>query len=556
MILRPRLLMRLAQINFILLRHGLDEILFATRWFRPLRFLRLFMPWAWFRRRQRPRGERIRLALEDLGPIFVKFGQIISTRRDLLPPDIAAELARLQDRVPPFPSAEAQAIIEAEYNSPLDGWFAHFEAEPIASASIAQVHAARLHDGRDMVVKVVRPGIERAIARDLEVLYTFAQLAERYWSEGHRLRPVEVIREFDTTLNDELDLMREAANASQLRRNFRDSDLLYVPDVYWPGTRQRVMVMERIYGVQISDIDGLKDAGVDMRALAERGTEIFFTQVFRDSFFHADMHPGNIFVDVSDPANPRYVAVDFGIMGSLSPVDHRYLADNFLAFFNRDYRRVAELHVESGWVPADTRVDEFEAAMRTVCEPIFERPLGEISLGALLMRLFQTGRRFKMVIQPQLVLLQKTLLAIEGLGRQLYPELDLWDTGKPYLERWMREQVGAKAIVKHLRRELPHWGEMLPALPRKLDNALDEVGRSQARLDQHQAELRVLQRDVRDNGRRGFAAAVGGALVISAFVVAGLDGRTPTMLGDAPLISWLLGGTGAIVWLVAWPRRR
>lgn len=474
----------------------------------------------------------------------------------MLPPDIAAELARLQDRVPPFPSAEAQAIIEAEYNSPLDGWFAHFEAEPIASASIAQVHAARLHDGRDMVVKVVRPGIERAIARDLEVLYTFAQLAERYWSEGHRLRPVEVIREFDTTLNDELDLMREAANASQLRRNFRDSDLLYVPDVYWPGTRQRVMVMERIYGVQISDIDGLKDAGVDMRALAERGTEIFFTQVFRDSFFHADMHPGNIFVDVSDPANPRYVAVDFGIMGSLSPVDHRYLADNFLAFFNRDYRRVAELHVESGWVPADTRVDEFEAAMRTVCEPIFERPLGEISLGALLMRLFQTGRRFKMVIQPQLVLLQKTLLAIEGLGRQLYPELDLWDTGKPYLERWMREQVGAKAIVKHLRRELPHWGEMLPALPRKLDNALDEVGRSQARLDQHQAELRVLQRDVRDNGRRGFAAAVGGALVISAFVVAGLDGRTPTMLGDAPLISWLLGGTGAIVWLVAWPRRR
>ncbi|MFO8156070.1 MAG: AarF/UbiB family protein, partial [Thiohalospira sp.] len=352
----PRLLWRLAQINLVLLRHGLDEILFATRWFRPFRFLRLFMPWTW-RRQTRSRAERIRLALEDLGPIFVKFGQIISTRRDLLPPDIAAELSRLQDRVPPFPGAEARAIIEAEYQEAIDGYFAHFDTEPMASASIAQVHAARLHDGRDVIVKVVRPGIEQAIARDLRVLYTFARLAQRYWSEGHRLRPVEVIQEFDTTLHDELDLMREAASATQLKRNFRDSDLLYVPEVYWPGTRRSVMVMERIHGLQISDIDGLRRAGVDMKALAERGTEIFFTQVFRDSFFHADMHPGNVFVDVSDPANPRYVAVDFGIMGSLSPVDHRYLADNFLAFFNRDYRRVAELHVESGWVPADTRVD-------------------------------------------------------------------------------------------------------------------------------------------------------------------------------------------------------
>jgi len=554
MIRRVRLLLRLAQINVVLLRHGLDEVLFATRWFRPFRFLRVFMPWTWFTRRQRPRGERIRLALEELGPIFVKFGQIISTRRDLLPPDVAAELARLQDRVPPFPGETARAIIEDEYQQPVDGWFAHFDTEPMASASIAQVHAARLHSGEDVIVKVVRPGIEQAIDRDLGVLYLFARLAQRYWAEGFRLRPVEVIREFDTTLHDELDLMREAANATQLKRNFRDSDLLYVPEVHWSGTHRRVMVMERIHGVQISDIEGLHRAGVDMKALAERGTEIFFTQVFRDSFFHADMHPGNVFVDVRDPANPRYMAVDFGIMGSLNPVDHRYLADNFMAFLNRDYRRVAELHVESGWVPADTRVDAFESAMRTVCEPIFERPLGEISLGALLMRLFQTGRRFDMEIQPQLVLLQKTLLAIEGLGRQLYPELDLWDTGKPYLERWMREQVGPAAFLKKARHELPHLAETLPTLPRRVDEALGEVTRTREQIVEQQHQLGALRREIRQSGRRGFATGVGGALVVSAFIVAGLDGRSPAMLGEAPLVSWVIGSLGVVIWVAAWPR--
>jgi len=554
MIRRVRLLLRLAQINVVLLRHGLDEVLFATRWFRPFRFLRVFMPWTWFTRRQRPRGERIRLALEELGPIFVKFGQIISTRRDLLPPDVAAELARLQDRVPPFPGETARAIIEDEYQQAVDGWFAHFDTEPMASASIAQVHAARLHSGEDVIVKVVRPGIEQAIDRDLGVLYLFARLAQHYWAEGFRLRPVEVIREFDTTLHDELDLMREAANATQLKRNFRDSDLLYVPEVHWSGTHRRVMVMERIHGVQISDIEGLHRAGVDMKALAERGTEIFFTQVFRDSFFHADMHPGNVFVDVRDPANPRYMAVDFGIMGSLNPVDHRYLADNFMAFFNRDYRRVAELHVESGWVPADTRVDAFESAMRTVCEPIFERPLGEISLGALLMRLFQTGRRFDMEIQPQLVLLQKTLLAIEGLGRQLYPELDLWDTGKPYLERWMREQVGPAAFLKKARHELPHLAETLPTLPRRVDEALGEVTRTREQIVEQQHQLGALRREIRQSGRRGFATGVGGALVVSAFIVAGLDGRSPAMLGEAPLVSWVIGSLGVVIWVAAWPR--
>ena len=546
MIPNPRILLRLAQINWVLLRHGLDEVLFATRWFRPFRYLRLFMPWMWLRRHRQSQAERIRLALEDLGPIFVKFGQILSTRRDLLPADIINELSRLQDRVPPFPSAAAREIIEQAYQQPLDAWFAHFSDTPLASASIAQVHAARLHDGQDVIVKVVRPGIEQAIQRDLRVLHTFARLAERYWSEGHRLRPVEVVQEFDKTLHDELDLMREAANASQLRRNFKDSDLLYVPDVYWPATRHNVMVMERIYGLQISDVEGIRAAGVDMRRLAERGTEIFFTQVFRDSFFHADMHPGNIFVDVSNPDDPRYIAVDFGIMGSLSPVDHRYLADNFIAFFNRDYRRVAELHVASGWVPADTRIDEFEAAMRTVCEPIFERPLGEISLGALLMRLFQTGRRFNMEVQPQLVLLQKTLLAIEGLGRELYPELDLWDTGKPYLEGWMKEQVGPQALFKHFRQELPRLAEALPTLPRRLDHALQETALLRETLDTQQQSLRALRQEIKRDGQRQLRGLLGTTLIIAAVLLANV-----TLPDDWHYLPFIAGGAGLSAWVWA-----
>ncbi|HSH40742.1 MAG TPA: AarF/UbiB family protein, partial [Arenicellales bacterium] len=421
-------------------------------------------------------------------------------------------------------------------------------------ASIAQVHAARLLDGREAVVKVVRPGIERVIDRDLHLLYTVAHLAQRYWPQGHRLRPVEVVREFDKTIHDELDLMREAANASQLRRNFLGSPLLYVPDVYWPGTRANVMVTERIRGIPISNIDALRTAGIDMKVLAERGVEIFFTQVFRDSFFHADMHPGNIFVNSSHPDSPQYLAVDFGIIGTLSPVDHRYLAENFLAFFNRDYRRVAELHVESGWVPAETRVDEFEAAIRTVCEPIFERPLGEISFGALLLRLFQTGRRFNMEIQPQLVLLQKTLLNIEGLGRQLYPELDLWSTAKPYMERWMRDQLGPRAAINKLRRELPKWSEELPTLPARLSHALDEVTGMRQELDEQSRELRHIRDELRSGGRRRFAVHIGAALVLSAFIVTALDGYTPTMVAGTPLVSWVLGGLGALLWLAAWPR--
>ncbi|MBA1148957.1 ubiquinone biosynthesis regulatory protein kinase UbiB [Ectothiorhodospiraceae bacterium WFHF3C12] len=558
MILRfsPRLFLRLAYINLVLIKHGLDDIILATHLFRPLRFLGWFRPWVWIPRKQAERGVRVRRALEDLGPIFVKFGQILSTRRDLLPPDIARELARLQDRVPPFAGADARRIVERAYGESLDSLFRNFEDEPLASASIAQVHGATLLDGREVVVKVVRPAIERVIERDLEILYTIAELAERYWSEGKRLHPVEVIREFDKTIHDELDLMREAANASQLRRNFDGSELLYVPDVYWPGNRGNVMVMERIHGVPISNIDELRRQHVNLKVLAERGVEIFFTQVFRDSFFHADMHPGNIFVDTSDPESPRYIAVDFGIMGSLNPVDHRYLAENFMAFFNRDYRRVAELHVESGWVPPETRIDEFEAAMRTVCEPIFERPLVEISFGALLLRLFQTGRRFNMEVQPQLVLLQKTLLAVEGLGRDLYPELDLWQTAKPYLERWMRDQLGAKAFMRKMQRELPKWGEQLPSLPGRLNDALDRTDNALQELKGQRTEMERLRAEMRQGNRRHFATSIGAALIVSAFIITALDGYTPRMLGDTgtPVISWVLGGLGALLCLSAWPR--
>jgi ubiquinone biosynthesis protein len=553
-IIRPGQLLRLIHINFILIKHGLDEVILATHLFRPLRFLGYAMPWRWVRRQQVPTGQRIREALVDLGPIFVKFGQILSTRRDLLPPDLAEELSYLQDRVPPFPGSDARAIVEKAYGQPLETVFAEFDSEPLASASIAQVHAARLLDGRDVVVKVVRPGIERVINRDLQLMYTVARLAQRYWPQGHRLRPVEVVQEFDKTIHDELDLMREAANASQLRRNFQGSELLYVPDVYWPGTRANVMVTERIRGIPISNIPALKSAGVNLQVLAERGVEIFFTQVFRDSFFHADMHPGNIFVNPEHTESPQYLAVDFGIIGTLNPVDHRYLAENFLAFFNRDYRRVAELHVESGWVPQGTRVDEFEAAIRTVCEPIFERPLGEISFGALLMRLFQTGRRFNMEIQPQLVLLQKTLLNIEGLGRQLYPDLDLWTTAKPYMEHWMREQLGPQAVMKKLRRELPKWGEELPMLPARLSEAVEEAAAARRRLDSQSRELREIRDELRNGGRRRFAAHVGGALVISAFLVMALDGYTPAMIAGTPVVSWVLGSLGALLWLAAWPR--
>jgi ubiquinone biosynthesis protein len=455
-----RRVLRLARILWVGFRFGLGEFALAAdpgrrmpRWLRASLAVRTFAE---------PRAVRLRRALETLGPIFVKFGQVLSTRRDLLPPDIADELARLQDQVPPFASEQAVAEIERAFGKPIAAVFAAFERTPIASASVAQVHLARLPTGAEVAVKVLRPGMRPVIARDLELLDAGASLVERLWPEGRRLRPREVVREFARHLDDELDLMREAANASQLRRNFLNSPLLVVPEVHWDWCATTVMTMERMHGIPISQVDALRAAGQDIPRLARYGVEIFFTQVFRDAFFHADMHPGNILV----AQDGRYVALDFGIMASLSDADRDYLAQNFLGFFQRDYKRVAQAHVDAGWVPAGTRVDEFEAAIRTVCEPIFDRPFAEISFGQVLLRLFATARRFSYEVQPQLVMLQKTLLNIEGLGRQLYPQLDLWTTAKPFLERWMEGQVGWRGLARNLAHEAPLWANLLPQLPR------------------------------------------------------------------------------------------
>ncbi|MFC1664458.1 ubiquinone biosynthesis regulatory protein kinase UbiB [Pseudomonadota bacterium] len=543
----PRAL-RLLRITQVFVKHGLDDFVITLHLFRPYRWMLHMMPWRWRKPSPLPRGQRLREALEELGPIFVKFGQILSTRPDLLPDDIASELSKLQDQVPPFAGETAKNIIEQDYGESLDKHFKVFDLMPMASASVAQVHTATLHDGNEVVVKVLRPGIQPVIERDLSLLYTIARLAERYWQHGQRLRPVEVVGEFDKTLHDELDLMREAANASQLRNNFIDSDLIYVPKIYWPHTRKNVMVMERIHGIPIGDVAALKAAGIDMRKLSHDGVEIFFTQAFRDGFFHADMHPGNIFV----AENGQYRAVDFGIMGTLGDEDKRYLAENFLAFFNRDYKTVAKTHLRSGWVPSDTRPEEFEAAIRTVCEPIFAKPISEISFGRLLLQLFQTARRFNMPIQPQLVLLQKTLLNVEGLGRQLYPQLDLWETAKPYLERWMKEQIGPQAAFNTLKTELPKLGTILPELPALLHDYLESHRRDlSAKTTQQSEDLREYQSKTAH--RRLFISIVGSALVISASVFAALDGYSPRMIYDAPLMTWLLGGLGALLLLGAWP---
>ncbi|STX27567.1 ubiquinone biosynthesis protein [Legionella beliardensis] len=465
-------LIRLIHINTILARNGLDQVIVSIRLFAPLRFIVYLNPWNWFRKVQLTRGEALRKTLEDLGPIFVKFGQALSTRPDIMPADIALELCKLQDNVPPFPSEQALAIIEAAFGRSAFDVFAQFDPEPLASASMAQVHAAKLKTGEDVVVKILRPNMRNIIEQDISIMYTIATLAERYWRESKRLKPREIVQEFEHNLIDELDLQREAGNAGQLRRNFNQSPLLYIPEVFWDYTRENVMVMERIHGIPISDIAALKTHGINIRKLAERGVEIFFTQVFKHCFFHADMHPGNIFVSYEHPEEPQYICIDFGIIGTLNDNDKRYLAENFYAFFNRDYRRVAELHVESGWVARNTRIEEFESAIRTVCEPIFEKPLKDISFAQVVLRLFQVARRFNMEVQPQLILLQKTLLAIEGLGRQLYPELDLWATAKPFLQNWLKEQLGPKAFIKRLRENVPFFVEQLPHMPRLLQEVL------------------------------------------------------------------------------------
>ncbi|AHE97013.1 ubiquinone biosynthesis regulatory protein kinase UbiB [Thioalkalivibrio paradoxus] len=534
--------LRLWVIGRVLVRYRLDAILFTLKPLRPLSFLLYLLPWNWFRQVKGTRGERIRCALEDLGPIFVKFGQMLSTRRDLLPDDLALELARLQDRVPAFPSEQARAEIEKALEQPIAAVFDEFSDAPLASASIAQVHAARLRDGRSVVVKVVRPRIDRTIRADLEILHLIAFLADRYWADGRRLRPREVVAEYEKTVLDELDLIREGANAVTIRRHFEGSGLVYIPEVIWDYTRRNVMVMERISGIPVAEVDVLRALGVNLRLLAERGVELFFTQVFRHNFFHADMHPGNIFVDATDPDDPSYLAVDFGIVGSLLDSDQHYLAENFYAFFNRDYRRVAELYVQSGWVPRHTRVDEFEGAIRSVCEPIFQKPLDQISFGHLLLRLFQTARRFDMEVQPQLVLLQKTLLNIEGLGRQLYPQLDLWTTAKPFIERWMSEQVGVRAFLRSAERNLPKVLVQLPELPMRLQAVLDSERDRAERDAELRAELRALKATLQRDARRRAEAFAGIGLLLGAGVASRMDGFAYWQ--GLPWPSWALGLAG------------
>jgi ubiquinone biosynthesis protein len=473
---RPLQVLRLLHINLILFRHQLDAIVFSTGALRSFSFLSTLNPWRWLGKKEEARGKSIRIALEELGPVFIKFGQILSTRPDLLPEDIVNELEKLQDQVPSFSGDLAKKILEEEYKNPVEKIFAHFDSTPLASASIAQVHAATLTNGKSVVVKIVRPGIQKIISRDIGLLHSIATLTEKIFPDEKRLKAREIVAEAERSMLYELDLLHEGANASQLRRNFLNSPLLYVPEVFWDYSSNKVLVMERINGIPISDIITLKEYGIDLKRLAEKGVEIFFTQVLRDNFFHADMHPGNIFISKENIPYPKYIAVDFGIMGTLSPLDQRYLAENLLAFFKRDYRRVAELHIESGWVKK-VRIDEFETVIRGVAEPIFERPLKDISFGRLFLKLFQAARQFQMEIQPQFFLLQKTLINIEGLGRQLYPDLDLWSTAKPYLEKWVKKQFNPLRLVHKIYQHSPALVDTLLELPNMIKKFATEEKR-------------------------------------------------------------------------------
>lgn len=520
----------LLRIARVLLRHNLDEFAVVLPPFRAYAFLLKAAPKSWRRNRDAPRGKRLREALEELGPVFVKFGQALSTRPDLLPPDIAEELVRLQDEVPPF--AGARAVIERAYGEPPEKHFQTFADEAFASASVAQAHLATLHDGGEVVVKVLRPGVREIIARDIALLHALADLAERYWDEAPRIKPKQIVTDYEKAIGNELDLMREAANASQLKANFANATFIHVPQVHWEHTRRNVMVMERIRGIPIRDVARIKAAGIDLKKLAHDGVEIFFTQAFRDGFFHADMHPGNIFVGEGG----QYRAVDFGIMGTLGDADKRYLAENLLAFFHRDYRRVAEAHIRAGWVPPGTRAEEFESAIRTVCEPIFAKPISEISFGGFLIDLFRVAHRFQMPVQPQLILLQKTLLNIEGLGRQLYPQLDLWQTAKPFLEKWTREQIGARAVVRALRRELPNMLTRAPEVPGLLHQLLHRLQHDELIVRTRDSEIAALKKQLAAGQRRIARAIVFAGALLGVFVL--FSGASP---------AWVAAGAFAMV---------
>ncbi len=522
---------------------GLDKLIPARHkpWY--VRLLRYVLFWQRDCHKGKTAGQRIRLALESLGPVFIKLGQMLSTRRDLLPPEIANELALLQDQVTPFDGTLAKTIIEKSLAIEcISELFDEFDCTPLASASIAQVHTAKCKDsGEDVVLKVIRPNIEDTIHADLALMFTLAKILQSVIKDAIRLRPVEVVQEYKKTLLDELDLTREAANCEQLKKNFTDSEMLYIPRIYPQHCRTNVLVMERIYGIPVSDIAQLEARGTNLKRLAERGVEVFFTQVFRDSFFHADMHPGNIFVDANEPSNPHYIAIDFGIVGTLNSQDKRYLAENFIAFFNRDYRKVAQLHVDSGWVPHDTNVDEFEVAVKTVCEPIFEKPLAEISFGLVLLQLFNTARRFNMVVQPQLVLLQKTLLYIEGLGRQLYPQLDLWKTAKPFLENWISEQMGWQSIANKVKTSLPFWAEKIPEIPELVYDGLNAMKQLPHIQKQGLAQLEYKQKQ---GNKSVVLSLIAATLSLSAVIL---------YVHQQPLTCVAAVSVGALVlWLAAW----
>ncbi|GGK32545.1 ubiquinone biosynthesis regulatory protein kinase UbiB [Aliivibrio fischeri] len=537
----PSELKRLYHITKVQLEYGLDELLPEHALTQLPKRLRKGLFWIKNKYPEKPLGERLRLALQELGPVWIKFGQMMSTRRDLFPPHLADQLALLQDQVAPFDGQLAKEQMEIELGGPLENWFTDFDIKPLASASIAQIHTAKLKDsGREIVLKVIRPDIRPVIESDIRLMYRMAKLVEQHIPEARRLKPVEVIEEYEKTLLDELDLRREASNAMQLRRNFEGSEELYVPEVILDLSSEHLMVSERIYGIQVSDIEQLEKNGTNMKLLAERGVSVFFTQVFRDSFFHADMHPGNVFVNPDNPENPQWIGLDCGIVGTLNKEDKRYLAENLLGFFNSDYHKVAQLHVDSGWVPADTNVEEFEFAIRMVCEPIFAKPLGEISFGHVLLNLFNTARRFNMEVQPQLVLLQKTLLYVEGLGRQLYPQLDLWATAKPFLETWMAKQVGPAAFVTALSEKAPFWAEKLPELPDLVYDSLRQGKVLNQRMDKLYAGYRQSKRQ---QAKGQFLFNVGATLLICSAVL---------LTSNITVLASISAATGAAFWLFSW----